>query len=546
MTDSDNALVEIDGLVINFYTYQGTVQAIEGVDLTIQRGETLGLVGETGCGKSVTASAIVGLILSPPGKIEQGDVYFMEPPDVRAKRRQYERQAQEWYKRLPLKDRRDLAAQFAVRYTGFKRRVKRIKASELKDSTPPEIAPQKLVASYMQAQIKKTPKSDKVAHEALTRNYNLLGKELKYMQKIRGRYISMIFQEPTSALNPVFTAGDQISEVIIQHRKPEMADRVLARLKIETQLLKEHKRPRTVPLSKGDMKALGPSSNKAEAAAKAGFKCSVCGGTVDEDNIYCVHCGAVFHSWLSWLVRPMVLRTYTTIMESIKKNPDGRQSIIRRIPILRRYKTELEDEALKEAVKMLDVVRIPDPMGVASRYPFELSGGMQQRVMIAIALACNPKLLIADEPTTALDVTIQGQILKLMRDLKTKYGSSILLITHNLGVVAEMCDRVGVMYAGSMAEIGKSREIFKQPLHPYTMGLMKSVPSIQMNAEKLYTIRGSVPNLIYPPSGCRFHPRCDHARSYCTKVRPVMTEVEPGHFAACHMVTKEEGYVHGS
>jgi peptide/nickel transport system ATP-binding protein len=262
--------------------------------------------------------------------------------------------------------------------------------------------------------------------------------------------------------------------------------------------------------------------------------------------VRCDACNSEFYGRFSWLVRPLILSTYITVMQSIKRNPDSKQGLISRVPGLRRYRTELDKEALKEATRMLEVVRIPDPKGIVNRFPFELSGGMQQRVMIAIALACNPKLLIADEPTTALDVTIQGQILKLMRDLKTEYGSSILLITHNLGVVAEMCDRVGVMYAGSMAEIGQVRDIFKRPLHPYTTGMMKSVPSIQMEAEKLYTIRGSVPNLIYPPNGCRFHPRCDFARGYCTKVRPPMTEVEPGHSVACHMAAKAEGYVSGS
>jgi peptide/nickel transport system ATP-binding protein len=227
----------------------------------------------------------------------------------------------------------------------------------------------------------------------------------------------------------------------------------------------------------------------------------------------------------------------------VQNNPDSKNPFISRIPLIKRYKIELYDEAFREAVRMLEVVRIPDPKGVAIRYPYELSGGMQQRVMIAIALACNPKLLIADEPTTALDVTIQGQILKLMRDLKEAYGSSILLITHNLGVVAEMCDRVGVMYAGSMAEVGISRDIFKRPMHPYTQGLMKAVPSIQMEAERLYTIRGSVPNLIYPPSGCRFHPRCDYSKKYCERIKPELKEIEKGHFASCHMVAKAEGYV---
>jgi peptide/nickel transport system ATP-binding protein len=539
-------LAEIDGLIVNFYTYQGVVQAIEGIDLTIKKGETLGIVGETGCGKSVTASAIMRLILSPPGKTEEGSVYFLEPAEVRAKRKAYERQAQEWYSKLPLDQRKKMTAQFGIRFTGFKKRARPVKAEDVPKVEPPQKAPHKMIASYMYAQLKKVPKEDKVSREALTKSYDLNTKSIKYMQKIRGRFISMIFQEPTSALNPVFTAGDQIAEVILQHRKAEMASKALKRIDNEIELRKQNRRPRKVPAGADVIDARSAKAPVKTDPDKSSLECSVCKGEVEKQDTFCESCGAQFYSSPRWSTRPLVLRTYKTILESIVKNPDAKQSLLRRVPLVRRYQGELQKEALREAVRMLDVVRIPDPKGVATRFPFELSGGMQQRVMIAIALACNPKLLIADEPTTALDVTIQGQILKLMRDLKTQYGSSILLITHNLGVVAEMADRVGVMYAGSMAEIGTAKDIFKRPVHPYTMGLMKSVPSIQMSAEKLYTIRGSVPNLIYPPAGCRFHPRCDSAREYCTKVRPPLMEIEPGHFAACHMVSKPEGYVNGT
>lgn len=605
MTDTErneDALVEIDGLVVNFYTYQGIVQAIEGVDLVVRRGETLGLVGETGCGKSVTASSIMRLLLSPPGKIEQGSVYFMEPPEVRARRKEAEAQARAWYAGLPEADRRSLTVKFGLRYTGFKKRVKAIPNDKALKTKPLPEAPYRLVAAYMRDRASKTPKSDKTSREALLKEYDLLSKSQSYMQKIRGKFISMIFQEPTSALNPVFTAGDQIAEVILQHRKVEMARRALARMEKESVILNKsrteweteakkwysglpeverrrviHSTEVSVPFFKGHgvtseeqtTSALAPDvpparvlgwyvsrrkrprkteeipDEHAHEKESPKFSCSFCDSKLEPDAPGCEYCGMQHYGRLEWLIRPLVLRTYKTVMQTIIKNPDAKQGIISRVPILRRYRGELEREALSEAIRMLEIVRIPDPEGVATRFPYELSGGMQQRVMIAIALACNPKMLIADEPTTALDVTIQGQILKLMRDLKAQYESSILLITHNLGVVAEMCDRVGVMYAGSIAEIGGAREIFKAPLHPYTMGLMKSVPSIQMSAERLYSIRGSVPNLIYPPNGCRFHPRCDFSRSYCTTVRPPLTEIEPGHAVACHMAAKAEGYVHG-
>jgi len=194
-----------------------------------------------------------------------------------------------------------------------------------------------------------------------------------------------------------------------------------------------------------------------------------------------------------------------------------------------------KEEAGARAERMLRLVRIPDPSNVMKSYPHELSGGMQQRVMIAMALACRPKLLIADEPTTALDVTVQAQILKLMRDLQLETGTSIMLITHNLGVVAETCDRVGVMYAGTMAEIASTMDIFKNPLHPYTQGLMHLIPNISVDIERLETIEGVVPNLMEPPPGCRFHPRCPYAMEACKRIKPIMREVRPGHFAACHL-----------
>jgi oligopeptide/dipeptide ABC transporter ATP-binding protein len=195
----------------------------------------------------------------------------------------------------------------------------------------------------------------------------------------------------------------------------------------------------------------------------------------------------------------------------------------------------LRAEATGRAIRMLRLVRIPDPGNIVRNYPHELSGGMQQRVMIAMALACKPKLLIADEPTTALDVTIQAQILKLMRELQEETGTSILMITHNLGVVAEICERVGVMYAGNIVEIGSTDDIFAQPMHPYTQGLMNSIPKLTENVTHLEVIKGSVPNLLYPPSGCRFHPRCPFAMQICSEVKPVLEEIVKDHRVACHL-----------
>lgn len=569
MEDKD-ILLEIDNLRVNFYTYQGVVKALDGINFRINKAETLGLVGETGCGKSVTASSITKLILSPPGKIEDGNVYFLEPPDVRAKRKAFEREYQALYDKLPLKDKKRVTAEYGPRATGFKKKVSPPMAKEIEETVPQDRAPTKLVTIYFNKKAAKVPKTDKTTSEALRKSYDLLSKSNEYMQLIRGKFISMIFQEPTSALNPVFTAGDQIAEVILLHRKSEMAKRVRARLKKEIDQHKQGTRPRKITVSAKRCAKCGATAE--EAALKCSecgspdFKelkkglfvdrpsgekvpplkikeCSICGAQAHSGDQWCENCGSEFYGIISWRLRPILLRTYDRIFAALEKNAKSRYiSTLGRIPIFNRFNKELNAEAIREAARMLEIVRIPDPREIAHRYPHELSGGMQQRVMIAIALACNPKLLIADEPTTALDVTIQAQILKLMRDLKQQYGSSILLITHNLGVVAEMCDRVGVMYAGTMAEIGDVRTIFKSPLHPYTMSMMKAVPSAHQDTERLFTIRGSVPNLVFPPSGCRFHPRCDFAKQYCTKVKPELVEIEKGHFVACHKAAGVKDY----
>lgn len=316
-------LLKVKGLKTYFYTYEGVVKALEGINLDINKGESLGLVGETGCGKSVTALSIMRLIQWPPGKIIDGEITL---------------------------DGKDL-----------------LKISE------------------------------------------------EEMRKIRGSDISMIFQEPMSSLNPVFTIGSQIAEAITLHQEV----------------------------------------NKKEAE--------------------------------------------------------------------------------KRSLDMLDLVGMPDAEKVLKQYPHELSGGMQQRAMIAMALSCKPSLLIADEPTTALDVTVQAQILDLIQKVNKEIDSSMLLITHDLGVVAQVCDRVAVMYAGYIVEVGTVKQIFKNPYHPYTKGLMYAIPKIHVETKRLEVIKGVVPNLITPPSGCRFHPRCDHAMDVCKKKVPPTVKVEEGHYVACFL-----------
>jgi len=378
-------LLDVKDLVVRFYTYEGVVKALEGVDLVIMKGETLGLVGETGSGKSVTALSIM-MLTPPPGKIEKGKI-------------------------LLKREKKDV---------------------------------------------------------------DLIRQKEPFLRKIRGGDISMIFQEPSAALNPVFTVDNQVSEVFLVHRREALCKKVLE--SIEDDIKRK----------------------------KGGFS-----------------------------PKRIILRWERKIYGRMLKNPDSLLlKILQRIPILRRYQRRLNGEARKMTVQILREMEIPNPEDIVDRYPNELSGGMQQRVVIAMALACSPKLLLADEPTTSLDVTTQAQILDLIRKLKAEFGSSVLYITHNLGVVAEMCDRVGVMYAGSLVELTDVKKLFKNPLHPYTKALFAAIPKPGC---KLQSIVGTVPNLINPPTGCRFHPRCPKAMKICPKVVPKMKEVRKGHFVACHL-----------
>ena len=471
--EKGDVLLEIENLYANFYTYQGVVKALDGIDLAIIRGETFGLVGETGCGKSVTANCILRLIPSPPGKIEKGRIFFLMPEEDRVRRDEL-----------------------------------RAKIKELRAASP---------ENGKSAELKNLEKE----LGKLSREWDLLSKSIVYMQKIRGKYISMIFQEPMSALNPVFTAGEQIAESLIMHERKPLAQAVLKSIDTELEAMRAGKSAKKVKQTSGK------------------YVCSSCMSVVAEEEVVCSACRSTLEPARVKALRALLLRYNRGFYKIMVKRPDALSlRLASRIPIVRRYEKFIKKEALGRAEKMLELVRIPDPSIVSKSYPYELSGGMQQRVTIAMALACKPQLLIADEPTTALDVTIQAQILKIMKDLQAETGTSILLITHNLGVVAEACDRVGVMYAGVMAEIGPVRSIFKEPLHPYTQGLMNSLPKLTALTERLETIQGNVPNLVRPPPGCRFHPRCPYAEDICRKQKPPLIEVRPGHSTACHLYTE--------
>jgi oligopeptide/dipeptide ABC transporter ATP-binding protein len=333
MTNGGKPFLEVKGLKTYFYTEDGIVRAVDGVDFEVYPGEVLGLVGESGCGKSVTSLSIMGLI-SKPGRVDAGEI--------------------------------------------------------------------------------------------LLDGENLLDFPEEEMIKVRGNRISMIFQQPQTALNPVFKVGDQLAEVLNVHQ---------------------------------------------DFGREAGWK---------------------------------------------------------------------------RAVELLRMVGVPDPERRVEAYPHELSGGMAQRVMIAMALACVPELLIADEPTTALDVTIQAQILDLIRSMRREMGTSVILITHDLGIVAEMAERVAVMYAGEIVEQTDVITLFDEPLHPYTQGLIGSIPVLGEVKEKLTVIPGSVPNLINLPPGCRFAPRCQARVKYnlgiCTEVKPELKEAKPGHKVRCWLYQSAEGH----
>ncbi len=329
-------LIEVKNLRTSFYTEDGVVKAVDGVDFTIDRQKTLGIVGESGCGKSITSLSIMGLIPVPPGRIEQGSeiLYYRnegEPP---------------------------------------------IDLTQL----------------------------------------DAKGKEYR---SIRGNEIAMIFQEPMTSLNPVYTIGNQIIEAVMLH-------------------------------------------------------------------------------------------------QNVSKK-----------------------EARDRAIAMLEAVGIPLPDQRVDEYPHQLSGGMRQRVMIAMALSCNPTLLVADEPTTALDVTIQAQILELMKGLQDKFHMSIMMITHNLGVVAETADDIAVMYLGKVVEYTDVRSLFRDPLHPYTQGLLESIPALTGEKKRLVPIKGMVPDPFNIPPGCPFEPRCPHAMDICRQKMPPLTEARKGHRTACWLYEDE-------
>lgn len=421
-------IVEVRDLEVKFYTYAGVVEALDGVNLFVKEGEILGLVGETGCGKSVTSLSIM-MLVPPPGKIEGGTILYNTP----------------------------------------------------------------------------------------SRQQDILAMSDDSVRKLRGKDISMIFQEPRAYLNPVYSVEDQISEVMLVHRKDELLKNSIASTKkrlMEKQKPQLEKRIAELEGKKADLE-----KQEAEIEKRKG---------TEEQMVNLEKQKANLEKQIANLPSNFEVRVYKRMLEAHSRLARLAARFFSRFSRKRQFTAEVR----KEVVRVLKSVEIPDPERVARMYPHELSGGMAQRVVIAMALACNPTLLIADEPTTNLDVTVQAQILNLIKILKKNLGSSILYITHDLGVVAQSCDRVAVMYAGNVIETADVFETFSSPLHPYTIALLESIPR---PGEPFKSIPGIVPSLIDPLRGCRFHDRCSYAMEICPKVKPPFTEVKPGHYVSCHL-----------
>jgi peptide/nickel transport system ATP-binding protein len=351
--------------------------------------------------------------------------------------------------------------------------------------------------------------------EDRSRGIDILRRSEAYMTSIRGDSISMIFQEASTSLNPVLSIGFQVGESFRFHRRVQMLQETIEELNGELAA-------RGFFLAKG-WKRLAKALFAREAAVLQAYEASI--DRIDHElyQLEQLNDGDSLRRKALLQRRRDRLNERSALAESCK-----------RIPFLRRYQRRFDQTVRRQVIELLRTLGVPNPDRIVDGHPHELSGGMQQRIVIAIALACHPVLLIADEPTSNLDVTIQAQIIDLIKSLKEKIISSVLFITHDLGLVAEICQRASVMYAGDIVETAEVRELFRNPLHPYTQGLLRSAPKIGQAGE-LATIPGTVPNLIDPPTGCRFHPRCPFAMDICPKIKPPMIERSPGHWVACYL-----------
>ncbi|MGP8158107.1 MAG: ABC transporter ATP-binding protein [Thermoplasmata archaeon] len=499
-TPPSPVVLDVRDLKTYFFTYDGVVKALDGVSFKVRRGETLGLVGETGCGKSVTAFSVTRLIPDPPGRIIGGKVLF--------------------------------------------------RGIDL------------LWGLEAEARIKVDKKTGRAK---VRRSFRRIKAGLERMSAVRGRGISMIFQEPTQAMNPVFSVSNQLSEALLLHHGTALVDDLLSAAPSDPEVrpaleaLVETARGGSSEVVRATSKKVGEATHVSSFGTQA-FYLSRDSELSSEDllrrlekSLRRLHLNRLEKAYLRHRRKRMVVEEElheVYLSEMREGRIDRRQRRILRARRTRiklggfyygvwgirgRVQRPLRDESFWRSVQLLEEVSIANPVQVARGYPHELSGGMLQRVMITMALSVDPTILIADEPTTALDVTIQAQILELMRGLKTRIGTAILLITHDLAVIAEVADRVCVMYAGQIVETARARDLYQHPLHPYTQGLLASIPNLERPDKRLTSIPGSVPDLIRPPEGCRFHPRCPYAMPVCKEVRPPTTVEGSEHTVACHL-----------
>ncbi len=512
-------LLEIEGLRVHFDTLDGPIEALHSVNLNVDQGQIMGLVGESGCGKSVTSLVTIGLATCD---IDEGSVKY-EGKELLFSDSESDKKIQEISGRITVVG--VLASIIFVFWA--------ILIDPIQGATFLLVFLFVSIASWL---VGFTGKREYRRHQ-------------KFMRWVRGNEISMIFQEPMTALNPLYTVEKQISEVMREH------DRLV---EAETPRLFRAAQALVSPLKLAFRAIrLRPQSASAILAVLAFVTVAHLNGFADEVKnlaflLVIVVPLSASRSFAASILLPllplgiaaalvmflMLWMPFSALLGMVVISTLLALPVIMALDYLK-----LDPAHTQQVISILEAVRIPNPIAVVNMYPHELSGGMRQRVMIAMMMSCEPKLLIADEPTTALDVTIQAQILQLMRDLRDEKGTAILLITHDLGVIAEMCDSVTVMYAGSIVEKGSIEAILSRPRMPYTIGLLHSIPTIDDESEHrdvLPIIPGQVPDPNLHFDGCRFHPRCPFADELCISTPPPMIEVEPGHFAACHHTNRTE------
>jgi oligopeptide/dipeptide ABC transporter ATP-binding protein len=541
-------LLEIEGLRVHFDTLDGPIEALHSVNLNVDQGQIMGLVGESGCGKSVTSLVTIGLATCD---IDEGSVKY-EGKELLFSDSESDKKIQEISGRITVVG--VLASIIFVFWA--------ILIDPVQGATFLLVFLFVSIASWL-------------VGFAGKREYR---RHQKFMRWVRGNEISMIFQEPMTALNPLYTVEKQISEVMREH------DRLV---EAETPWSFRVAQALVSPLTLAFRAIrLRPQSASAILAVLAFVTVAHLNGFADDAKNWVFLLVIVIPLAASWTLfknhnaalRSEISDTGHSTNPSISQRLLSAASILLpllplgiaaalvmflmlwmpfsallgmvvistllALPVIMALDyLKLDPAHTQQVISILEAVRIPNPIAVVNMYPHELSGGMRQRVMIAMMMSCEPKLLIADEPTTALDVTIQAQILQLMRDLRDEKGTAILLITHDLGVIAEMCDSVTVMYAGSIVEKGSIEDILSRPRMPYSIGLLHSIPTIDDESEHrdvLPIIPGQVPDPNLHFDGCRFHPRCPFADELCISTPPPMIEVEPGHFAACHYTNRTE------